>query len=268
MHSFTEAVIRHAWSVGPGRAAIRAIRETRLFGPFLQSWSDYRVPYHSFAEAGSVAATKPVGYERCRSNIYIGDAEGLLPGDYAILFWLQQILPLTSQLFDYGGNIGVTYYAYSPYIQIPPRLRWTVCDIDPFVAEGRRMAQERGIDQLRFSYNFVDGDGSEVFLVSGSLHYIETSMGEQLRQLERPPQHLLINRIPLIDGPETVTLQDIGEALLPCVIRNRKEFVQSIEQAGYRLRDSWNVTEKQCTLPLYPDRSAYWYSGFYFQLES
>jgi putative methyltransferase (TIGR04325 family) len=130
------------------------------------------------------------------------------------------------------------------------------------------MAEERGARQLLFSYDFMDGDDSEVFLVSGCLHFIETPLASQLLQLKKPPQHLLINRIPLIDGPETVTIQDIGEALLPCVIRNRQEFVRSIERAGYRLHDSWNIADKQCTLPLYPDRSAYSYSGFYFRPDS
>ena len=268
MNLAAESAIRKMWATRPGHALIRAIREFAPLRPLLRRVSSYRVPYKDFAEARGIATPKPNGYEQCRPQIYIWDAQRTQPGEYPVLFWLQQVLPCASRLFDYGGNLGVLYYAYSRLMPMPPKLTWTVCDIDPFIPEGRKMAAERGVDQLQFTYDFEDGDGAEIFLVSGSLHFIETPISTQLARLKRPPQHLFINRIPLTDGPETVTLQDIVEGFLPCVIRNRDEFVQSVEQAGYRLHDSWNILEKQCALPLYPDRSAYWYSGFYFRLDS
>lgn len=262
--SVAQSIIQRCWGMAVTRTAIRAFREVSILGGSTARISGYRVPYGSFAEARRAAAAKPVGYEFCTPDIYHHVTAMLLPGDYPALFWLQQKLRSAHRLFDYGGNIGLQYYSYSRYLSLPKAVRWTVCDIDPFVPRGRQLASERGADSLEFTYDPAEADGADMLLASGSLHYLEGSFAEQLRAFHKPPQDLIINRVPLIEGATVITLQDIGEALLPCAIRNRQDFISSVESAGYRLCDSWTIPELQCTLPLYPERSAYQYYGFYF----
>lgn len=271
MLRFLPSIIRRGWNSTFLRRGIQLLRESKPLRPWVSTLSGGRIVYGSFDEARSIVANRPVGYEKVESgDLYaeMGFTVDLIPGDYPAMFWLQKILPGTTKLFDYGGNIGLQYYTYSRYLTLPTGMDWTVCDIDPFVAAGIRLAAEKGATPLRFTYAFADGDGVDVFLISGCLHYIEAPIAEQLRSLRTMPRHLLINRVPLIEGPETITLQDIGAALLPCVIRNREEWIKSLESAGYRLCDSWRIPETQLTLPFYPDRSAYMYFGYYFVLEA
>ncbi|MBC8166056.1 MAG: methyltransferase, TIGR04325 family [Bryobacteraceae bacterium] len=256
--------LQSAWQFRPARKAIEILREFGHFQPLIRRVSGYRVPYVSFAEARRAAAQKTVGYETCKPDLYSAFTEALLPGDYQAMFWLQQLFANASNLFDFGGNIGTQFYSYSRYISIPPTLTWKVCDIDPFVQYGIELAGVRSASQLKFTYSISEGDGADIFLASGSLHYLEEIVGAALKRMTQPPPHLIVNRVPLIDQPTTVTLQDIGGTLLPCVLWNRDEFLRSVGDAGYTLRDSWTIAELRCAMPLYPDRSAQQYCGFYF----
>jgi putative methyltransferase (TIGR04325 family) len=261
---FPPFLIRFLWRLPVGKKALLRLREAKALRWWLAEQSGFAVPFGSFEEARKAPAKKPIGYETCAPDVYRIFAEKLIPGDYPAMFWLQQLVKSDTRIFDYGGNIGTQFYSYSSYMKLPADLSWTVCDIDPFVTEGRRMAAAKSAKQLHFCYELAEGSGAELFLVSGSLHYLETKFGDQLKTLAELPKHLVINRIPVIAGPDTVTLQDIGSTLLPVVIRNRNQFVQNIEAAGYALRDEWDVPELQCKLPLYPELSATSYTGFYF----
>lgn len=236
------------------------LRDCQPLQGLWQKASGYRVPYASFAEARAARAPKPIGYETCAGDLY--KSIDLIPGDLAAMFWIERDKAEIHRLFDFGGNIGLQYYSYGKRMRFPEGMRWTVCDIDPFVSEGRKIGA--GEKKLDFTYDFNEASGADFLLVSGCLHYLEESFGEKLAGLAEKPKRLCINRVPLCEGPTTVTLQDIGSALLPVVIRNRAEFLADIAKAGYKLEDEWGVPELQCTMPLYPERSAHGYRGFYF----
>jgi putative methyltransferase (TIGR04325 family) len=246
-------------------AGPRALRDMSAARDWVSRASQHRVPYGSFSEARRARAVKPIGYETCPGDLYEGLRHDLIPGDQKALEWLEKKIGQVRRVFDFGGNIGLQYYGFGSRIEFPASLRWTVGEISPFVEEGARIAAREGKAQLDFTHDFAPAAEVDFLLVSGVLHYLEEEFSERLRGLRAMPPRMLINRAPLIEGPSTVTLQDIGKALLPVVLRNREAFLQDVTGCGYRLVDEWQVPELKCTMPLYPERSAHFYSGFYFE---
>ncbi len=101
----------------------------------------------------------------------------------------------------------------------------------------------------------------------GSLQYLETNLANMLNNCPLRPTHVLINKIPVYDGPKFITQQNLGSVYSPYRIFNRQEFLNSLESIGYRLVDSW-TKPRYLRVPGHPDKVLNYYSGFYFRAET
>lgn len=81
------------------------------------------------------------------------------------------------------------------------------------------------------------------------------------------PQYILVNNLPVYDGPTVYTLQNIGTAFCPYKVLNGAEFVKQLEARGYELVDSWTVPGKGCYIPYHPRESIDAYTGYVFALK-
>lgn len=100
-------------------------------------------------------------------------ADGLMPSDYAVLYWLNRITG-DIRLFDYGGNMGNVYYGCSRYIETATRaMQWTVYDLPQIIEMAKRMAVKRSVPAPQFTTSIPDAAAANVLLVSGALHYWE-----------------------------------------------------------------------------------------------
>lgn len=187
--------------------------------------------------------------------------------DYPLLFWLREaILGGTKQVFDFGGHVGVKYYAFRPYLRFSPELRWTVYDMPAVTSAGRNLAAERDdASQLSFTDRLEDADGVDVFLAIGSLQYEETPPWTLLSRFRELPETLILGGLPLSEGPRFVTLLNIGASYCPYYIFNRTEMVDAIVGLGYSLVDSWPIPDKKCIIPFESERSVRGYTGFCFR---
>ena len=233
----------------------------------------FRGVYESFTEAEcSAPHTKPLGYDHpAPAAMYEERTRLIFPSDYPMLFWLQCLLATgqCSSLFDLGGHIGVGYYAYQRYLHYPQHLRWLVCDVPAVVARGREWAGTHDkLGQLSFTESLEDASGVDLFFASGSLQYLPQEFGEVLAGLAQPPQHLLINLLPLHLRESYFTLQNIGTAFCPFRISAEQRFVHQVTGLGYRLVDRWTNLEKACPIPFHPEHSLDRYHGFYFSRAS
>jgi putative methyltransferase (TIGR04325 family) len=263
--ALANSILRNVFAAPHFGAAPRFLRDLPMLRKLIARLSAHRVPYADFAAARRAPVSKPIGYEACPGDLYEPLRRSLIPGDLKSLEWIDRQLPQVRRLFDFGGNLGLQFYGFQSRLVWPEGFSWEVCEIAPFVEEGRKIAAREGARELSFTYDFGDSSGADFLLASGCLHYLEESFGAMLRGLEAPAARLLINRVPLTQGASTVTLQDIGKAYLPVVIRNRREFLEDIEACGYALKDSWSIPDLKCTMPFYPERSAHAYEGFYFE---
>lgn len=187
-------------------------------------------------------------------------------GDHALLYWLSKLITPTSSLFDIGGNMGVSFYAFERYLNYPSTFQWVVYDVPASVELGRKFQRENPRNQLAFTINLDDLSGSDIVLASGALQYIDWSLPDLLAKLAPRPGHVLINKIPMYDGPEFVTLQDIGPAICAYRIFNRQKFCESFKHLGYAIEDEWQIGDLQCRIPFHPARTVHACTGLYFRL--
>jgi putative methyltransferase (TIGR04325 family) len=191
----------------------------------------------------------------------------VLPYDYPVLFWLRPLFGVELGVFDLGGNVGVHYYGYRKYLPYTDSMRWTVCEIPLLIAKGKNIAAEREAAHLAFTEHLADADGYDVLLAAGVLHFIDApTLAEGLKPMSRKPKHVLLNKLPLYEGEDFVTLQNAGLTTLPHHVYDRSRFLASFTSLGYELVDEWVIPDFSCVIPGHPDKRVPAYSGCYLRL--
>lgn len=215
----------------------------------------------------AIPAGAPVGYEALENGERHARETGVWPSDYAIIFWLKKLLAPGTTLFEVGGSVGRAFYSFQRYLSYPPGLRWTICELAPVTELGEKLAKERGARELFFTTRIAGGGGATIFLASGTLQFLPEPLSETLRAFSVKPTHLLLNRVPLWDGPAFATLHNVGQTTCAYEIFNKAEFTSEIERLGYSLVDEWETPEFSCHIPFHPERSISAYTGMYFRLK-
>jgi len=228
----------------------------------------FRGVYGTFDEAlKSAPSTKPLGYDHeAPASMYLDRLIKLHSTDYPILFWLKDIVKETKSLTDFGGHIGVGYYCYKDILGITDDFQWVNYDVSAVTEEGRELAINRGVKNITFTSNFSGIENIETLMASGSLQYLKENIWETVAKHSNKPKHILINMLPIHDGHEFFTLQNIGTAFCPYRIYNRNNLIHNFENLGYQLIDYWTNPEKSCYIPLKPNHSQYGYHGMYLKL--
>ena len=250
----------------PGVQRLRRWRYEQYFaGP---GYARYRGVFRSFdAARASAPAGKALGFDVEEFLGHYADRSArVFPYDYPMLFWLKAILTTGTIVFDWGGHLGVHYYSYSKYLTYPSTLQWIVCEVPRIAAAGDAESRRRGETALRFSTAPRSADGANILIAAGSLQYVENpTLPALLASLAHPPEHLLLNKLPLYHGNDFVTLQNAGVSFVPLHVWNRTSFIGSLGALGYELIDEWSVPERPLQLPLDPDRSFEQFTGLYLR---
>jgi putative methyltransferase (TIGR04325 family) len=249
------------------RPLLERVYEKRFSG---NGYGGFRGVFASFEEASrSAPKNKPLGFgTQDYAEEFADRRSRIFSFDYPVMFWLAPLLHRGARLFDYGGHCGTHFYAYAQYIDYSPEMRWVVCDVPEIMEYGEKIAAEQGKTQLTFSGQFADAAGADVLLAAGSLQYVEApTFSKSLSNLKSLPKHLVLNKLPLYDGPTIVTLQNGGVAFHPMYIFNRKDFIDSISRLGYKLVDQWTVPSHAGRIPFHPEGSFPAHSGLYFRLQ-
>jgi putative methyltransferase (TIGR04325 family) len=247
---------------------VQALRERKYERVFRSHLGLVRGVYSDFEQARqSAPGCKPVGMD---SPAYVDHhtdrADYIQAYDYPFLFWLDRILGTSRKVFDLGGNIGVHYFAYAPYLTYPADLTWVVCELPNIVRDGERIALERQAHQLTFTTSFANAEDADILIAAGALQYVEESLGQRLGALRSRPRHLLLNKLPLYDGEPFVTLQNGGPVWAPQHVFNRRQFLGALEELGYELVAAWDVPGFSCAVPFRAGHAVSRYSGLYLRL--
>jgi putative methyltransferase (TIGR04325 family) len=228
----------------------------------------YRGVYASFADAqASAPRSKPIGYDNpAAAGLYLERIRRVYPSDYPVMLWLEKLFRAGHKsVFDFGGHIGIGYYAYRKYLSYPEGLRWTVHDVPAVVKQGRELAQSMDTHRcLSFADSHAAADGHDVFFAAGSLQYLSITLADILGPLQRRPRHLVLNLLPLHPTASFFTLQSIGTSFCPYRIDQFGEFVKSITRLGYVQKDTWENPDKRCMIAFDPAHSIDRYYGFMF----
>lgn len=194
----------------------------------------------------------------------------VFPYDYPVLLWLLRAFQGgATTVLDIGGSVGVHYYAYRRYIEVPTTMAWHVVEVPTMVAIGRNLSTTSAATALSFTEDLaqaVMSSNSDIWISAGALQYMDDARPRQL--LERcvvRPRHILLNKLPLYHGDDFVTTQNIGSgSFAPLHVFNRRRYIQEFEALGYTLWDKWLVPELSLYLPGHPERSLPSFTGLYF----
>jgi putative methyltransferase (TIGR04325 family) len=247
-------------------SAVRRLVELRYERQFEHWPGAFRGVYTSFAEAVRTAPPGKVGYDHPELAAAYRNRLEPMTSEYPVMFWLQRAFSAGARsVFDYGGHVGLAYYAFRARVEYPPDLVWRVCDLPNMVLQGRELAREQGAVGLTFTTAALEADGYDILYSQGALQYIDQPLGELLRDLGRKPVHLLLNQVPLAKVPTFVTLQNTIAAYTPYRIFNRSDFLESLLSLGYEVIDSWLTPELSVHIPLHPEHTVASYSGLYLR---
>jgi putative methyltransferase (TIGR04325 family) len=230
----------------------------------------YRGYFATVAEAA--AAVRPgvlVGYDNDAVVMHAFEQMCQInPEDYPILFWLSQIGHEARVLLDAGGHMGTKYRAFRQHLGLVGKMEWIVYDVPSIVRAGQERATEEGLSGIRFVDSLTQLPQIDVLLASGLLQYLDVPFADLLRQLQVLPRHLLLNKVQMREGPTVVTLENFGCAEVPYQIRNRLQFLASLDELGYEIVDQWTVPGLSRTIPTHLHLGASTCWGCYARLRS
>ena len=114
--------------------------------------------------------------------MYLDRLHETRPSDYAAFFWLAPLLPGLRSVFDFGGNLGWSYYSFQNYLSFP----YGLAGRSATSRSSRRPARSSpasGSAHLSFATDFADGDGCDLLLTCGTLQYLDRGLAEAARPL-------------------------------------------------------------------------------------
>jgi len=224
-------------------------------------------PSFAAAQAAAPPAEFP-GYDNhVVPEVYRKLTDQFNSADYPVIFWLARLLPQTRVVFELGGSVGRAFYPYSRYLDFPPGLRWIVCDLPSMVRLGIEIAHERNAHQLAFTTERETDQNPDIYVTFGTLQYIEEPFAAIIARLRARPPHILVNRVPMTEGPGFITLQNNGAWFSPYKLDNRSAFITSIVELGYELVDAWEMDSPNAFLMQKPGEPKHPYRGMYFRLK-
>lgn len=227
----------------------------------------YYGAYSSFEAARSDIPTgKPADYNtQAAADLYAHRLEQVEASDYPALFWLEQLIDQGARrIFDLGGHVGLSYYAFGRLVDFPQDMVWQVHDMPKVMEKGRQLAEQRGVsDKLRFVER-GEANACDVFMAKGVLQYLDYELPGFLQTLDSPPRHVLINLTPLHPQGTVFTLQNIGVAVCPYRISGEPQFLADLQKLGYRLVERWEHHDRAVRIPFKPQASIDHYQGFLF----
>lgn len=248
-------------------ALLRVLRSNFVTCRLLDFALGFRRKFDSLSEARRVADAFTTSGHEHPTNVtrHLEALESLRESDYPVLYCWLQIRPEPRQVLDLGGNVGNLFYAYHRHLRFPCDLKWDIVELPSVREAGERLAIERKEARIRYLDAIRCAEEVDLFLSSGSLQYFDESLPDLLLQLKQLPSHVIINRVPVCKGEEVCTIQDGWTYLVPCKIRNVDALMSGMARIGYELVENWEANEMRQLVPLYPESSAFRYSGFYFR---
>ncbi|VTY36567.1 Uncharacterised protein [Xylophilus ampelinus] len=192
--------------------------------------------------------------------------------DYPVMWWLERAFrDGATKVLDIGGSVGVHFYAYRRlFFEMPQALSWHVVEVPAIASIGRKVVRQAQVDALSFTHTDALGQalaGNDIWPSAGALHYVDYARpADLLKQCGSRPRHILLNKLPLYDGEDYVTAQNIGAGCFaPINLYNRQRLISEVEALGYALCDEWQVPERSLYLPGFPELCISAHSGLYFR---
>jgi putative methyltransferase (TIGR04325 family) len=162
--------------------------------------------------------------------------------DWPVLFFLQTLLreDRLKVVTDFGGHVGVKFYAYRELLDLPADFKWQVFDLPAMVAEGRRRLPPDAT-ALRFFDDLESTAPCDVLICSGVLQYAESTIDQIIARLPAKPHTVILNKVAVFETESFYTLENYGKYWLPYRIVTPKELEEARIRLGYTVAANWTV---------------------------
>jgi putative methyltransferase (TIGR04325 family) len=170
--------------------------------------------------------------------------------DWPVMFFLQTQLRQEKirTLTDFGGHVGVKYYAYRSLMGLPDNFQWQVVDVPAVCREGRlRLLKDD--ETLSFFEKIEDTRPCDALLCSGALQYADLTLQEIVARLPSRPTMIILNKIAVAGGEGFYTLESFGWGRMPYRIVAQAELDQAREELGYNLVFRWDIPYRHFEVP-------------------
>ena len=166
--------------------------------------------------------------------------------DWPVLFHLQKLMQQNRlhSVTDFGGHVGVKFYAFRNTLAFDATLQWQVVDVPAVCREGRRRVPPE-VTSLKFFERIEDTAPCDALICSGVLQYAETPIVDLIARMPTRPHMILLNKVAVAKrGEGYVTLENFGSASLPYRVMTRNELDESRMKLGYKLLSTWDMPDR------------------------
>ena len=170
--------------------------------------------------------------------------------DWPVMFFMERLIKdgALATMTDFGGHVGVKYYAYANYLTYPEGFRWQVVDVPAVCREG--VGQRPGwASALSFHETIDETAPCDLLLCSGSLQYVELSLKQIVAQCARAPRTIILNKVALSRSGGFFTLESFGRGRMPYRVFGEDELAEARSSLGYALQARWDIPDRNFVVP-------------------
>ena len=240
----TSAISRFNLSALPGYGQLR--RSGVLDFIAGKEFGHYRGRFRTSEEArNSLPAPQHATYDdEALASIGIESYSTIHLFDWPILVFCQKLMRQNHLrvVTDFGGHVGVKFYAFQEMLDPPEDFRWQVVDVPAIIKEGKRRLPPH-VHSLSFFERLEETEPCDVLLCSGSLQYVDLSLEEIIARLTKKPRMVFVNKVPVSSKEGFYTLEKFIKSL-PCHIFGPDELNETRQRLGYRLEASWPIPHR------------------------
>jgi putative methyltransferase (TIGR04325 family) len=193
----------------------------------------------------SVPQTQRATYDNeALVSIGIESYSTINPFDWPILVFCQKLIRENHlhAVTDFGGHVGVKFYAFKDMLSLPDDFRWQIVDVPAMVREGRRRLSPE-VHSLSFFEHLEETEACDALLCSGVLQYVDSSIEEIIRRLPQRPYMIFLNKVPVSSKEGFFTVETFVKSL-PYRIFGPDDLGNARQLLGYKLAASWPIPDR------------------------
>ncbi|MGU3497152.1 methyltransferase, TIGR04325 family [Xanthobacteraceae bacterium A53D] len=241
-------------------------RRMNLFHGLHESFEAAEAHARRFSAVGwndSALAKEVIDHEH---PVHRGGMDPTQPSQFAVLLWLGKLLRRDMTVLDVGGAGGIAFETAKRFDLLDEGHHWHVVDMPRMVDYGRARHARLKSERISFGTDLALAPPSDLLLALGAIQYMRDPFGQYgpglLESLGKKPDYILLNKVPVWDGPDLWTNQSFVTTSSPYRIFNRDRLMRYVEQHGYRIAHGWQVRELDLRIPFHPECSLDYFEGF------
>ena len=211
-----------------------------------KEFGHYRGRFLTSEEArDSLPATRRSAYDNeALVSIGIESFSTIHSFDWPILALCQKLMRENHlhAVTDFGGHVGVKFYAFKDLLNLPEDFRWQIVDVPAMVREGRKRVPA-GVHSLCFYENLEETEACDALLCSGVLQYLDFSIEQIVGRLPRKPYMIFVNKVPMSSVEGFFTMETFVKSL-PCHVFGPDDLEKARQHLGYKLVASWPIPDR------------------------